>query len=118
MKTISIRVENGIFNEIEKLRGKKPKNEFYLKLLEDSLKKPAGSLKKTEGDSNILKENESLKAELVYKERIDKIMEERIKSLENQLGFMQLEYGKVSRVFDQLLLPEPAETTKWWKFWK
>ena len=116
MKTISIRVEDNLFNEIEALRGKKPKNEFYRKLLEYYLKKPKGN--KTEDDSNILKENESLKAELVHRVNVNKIMDERIKSLENQLGFLQHEYGKISRVFDQLLLPEPAEAKKWWQVWK
>ncbi len=115
MKTISIKVDDDIFNEIEEQRGKKPKNEFYRELLENYLKKPKSL---NEDDSIVLKENESLKAELVYREKVDKIMEERIKSLENQLGFLQHEYGKVTRVFDQLLLPEPAEAKKWWKFWK
>lgn len=53
------------------------------------------------------------KIELQHTEAIRKIQEERIKDLQNQVGFLQLEYQKVN---DRLLLPSPEK--KWWQIWK
>ncbi len=58
-------------------------------------------------------EYESNKTELQHHEAIRKIQDERIKDLQNQVGFLQLEYQKVS---DRLMLPAPDR--KWWQFWK
>jgi hypothetical protein len=32
---------------------------------------------------------------------------------------LQMEYSKITQVFDKLLLPEhEVKAKKWWKFWK
>jgi hypothetical protein len=42
-----------------------------------------------------------------------------IKALENQVGFLQLEFGKLDPVLLALMpSKEEAEKKKWWHFWK
>lgn len=133
MKTITIRVEDDIFNKIEEHRGLKSKSEFYRKLIEDYLNKPEDNPNKTEDSlnkredslnkqetnlnkseyiQNILKENESLKAELAHKQELLKMANDWINDMRNQVGFLQFEYQKIS---GRLALPG---IRKWWEFWK
>ncbi len=140
MKTITIRVEDDIFNKIEEHRGSKSKSEFYRKLIEDYVNKSENnpnknedSLNKSEDKSNIheydlnkqetylnnseyiqniLKENEALKAELTQKQEFLKMSNDWINDMRNQIGFLQFEYQKIS---GRLVLPQPK---KWWEFWK
>lgn len=105
MKTISIRLEDNVFKKIEKLRGSKSKSEFYRKLTEDSLNK---------GEyTDIHSEYEALKNELQHREAIAKIQSDRIEDLQRQIGFLQLEYQKLTERIPKL--PEPK---KWWQVWK
>ncbi len=140
MKTITIRVEDDIFNKIEEHRGLKSKSEFYRKLIEDNLNKREDNPNKTEDglnkpeDSlnmsedglnkhetdlnkseyvqNILKDNESLKAELAHKQELLKMANDWINDMRNHVGFLQFEYQKIS---GRLALPD---VRKWWEFWK
>ncbi len=140
MKTITIRVEDDVFNKIEEHRGLKSKSEFYRKLIEDYLNKPEYGMNKTEDglnkceDSlnihedglnntdvnlnkseyvqNILKENEAMKADLAHKQELLKMANDWINDMRNQVGFLQFEYQKIS---GRLAL---AGTRKWWEFWK
>ncbi|MFZ3059854.1 MAG: hypothetical protein WA102_08970 [Candidatus Methanoperedens sp.] len=119
MKTITIRVEDDIFNKIEEHRGLKSKSEFYRKLIEDYLNKPEDSLNihedslnNSEYVRNILKENESMKAELTHKQELLKMANDWINDMRNQVGFLQFEYQKIS---GRLALPD---VRKWWEFWK
>jgi len=119
MKTITIRLEDDVFNKIDEQRGTTLKSDFYRELIEYHLNKSESGLntieyKKLEIEYERLKsEYEVLKTELQHTEVIQKIQEERIKDLQNQVGFLQLEYQKVS---DRLLLPSPEK--KWWQVWK
>jgi predicted CopG family antitoxin len=140
MKTITIRIEDEVFNKIEELRGLKSKSEFYRKLIEDYLNKPEDDMNKTEDSlnkregslnmsedglnntdinlnkseyvKNILKENESMKAELAHKQELLKMANDWINDMRNLVGFLQFEYQKIS---GRLALPG---TRKWWEFWK
>ncbi len=140
MKTITIRIEDDIFNKIEEHRGSKSKSEFYRKLIEDYLNKPEDNPNKTEDGlnkpednlnmseddlnntdvnlnkseyvQNILKENESLKADLAHKQELLKMANDWINDMRNQVGFLQFEYQKIS---GRLALPDAR---KWWEFWK
>jgi len=140
MKTITIRVEDDVFNKIEEWRGSKSKSEFYRRLIEDYLNKPDDNMNKT-GDSlnkredslnihedglnnaevnlnkseyvqNILKENEAMKVDLAHKQELLKMANDWINDMRNQVGFLQFEYQKIS---GRLAL---AGTRKWWEFWK
>ncbi len=132
MKTITIRLEDGIFNKIEERRGRKSKSDFYREILEYCLNIPEDNVNsheynrlqdeynklqheydKLQSEYNVLKsEYEALKTELQHRKAIEKIQDERIKDLQNNVGFLQLEYQKVS---DRLMLPQPR---KWWQVWK
>ncbi len=50
--------------------------------------------------------------ELEHEKEKTRILESNVKTLEQQLGFLQLEYQKLS---DRLLLPAPKS---WWQFWR
>lgn len=140
MKTITIRVEDDVFNKIEEHRGSKSKSEFYRELIEDYLNNPEDNMNKTEDglnkfeDSlnihedglnnaevnlnkseyvqNILKENEAIKTDLAHKQELLKMANDWINDMRNQVGFLQFEYQKIS---GRLAL---AGTRKWWEFWK
>ncbi|MCX9024774.1 MAG: hypothetical protein OIN85_01615 [Candidatus Methanoperedens sp.] len=133
MKTITIRVEDDVFNKIEEHRGLKSKSEFYRKLIEDYLNNPEDNMNKTEEGlnkhedclnnakvnlnkseyvQNILKENEAMKADLAHKQELLKMSNDWINDMRNQVGFLQFEYQKIS---GRLAL---TEARKWWEFWK
>jgi hypothetical protein len=119
MKTITIRLEDDVFNKIEDQRGTKLKSDFYRELIEYHLNKSKSDLNKDEYAviqseyERIKSEYDTIKSELQHHEAIKKIQDDRIKDLQNQVGFLQLEYQKVS---DRLMLPAPDR--KWWQFWK
>jgi NurA-like 5'-3' nuclease len=119
MKTITIRLDDDVFNKIEEQRGTKLKSDFYRELIEYHLNKSDSYLNKNEYISiqseyeRIKTEYESNRTELQHQEAIRKIQDDRIRDLQNQVGFLQLEYQKVS---DRLMLPAPDK--KWWQFWK
>lgn len=122
MKTITIRVDEEIFQQIEARRGEASKSDFYRNILieyisdkpENTLNKPEDNLENSEYVLNIRKENETLRTDASHKDAILVLKDDRIKDLQNQLGFLQFEYQKLSNQLYKLL-PEPK---KWWMFWK
>jgi metal-responsive CopG/Arc/MetJ family transcriptional regulator len=122
MKTITIRIDEEIFQQIEAKRGEASKSDFYRNILieyisdkpENAQNKPEDDLESSEYVLNIRKENETLRTDASHKDAILVLKEDRIKDLQNQLGFLQFEYQKLSNQLYKLL-PEPK---KWWMFWK
>ncbi len=122
MKTITIRIDEEIFQQIEAKRGEASKSDFYRNILveyisdkpENTLNKPEDDLESSEYVLNIRKENETLRTDASHKDAILVLKDDRIKDLQNQLGFLQFEYQKLSNQLYKLL-PEPK---KWWMFWK
>ena len=115
MKTITIRLDDDLFQQIETKRGEVSKSDFYRDILVEYLSdKPADDPNKYEYIMNIKKENETLRTDLNHKVDMLRLMDDRTKDLQSQLGFLQFEYQKLS---GQILkaLPEPR---KWWEFWK
>ena len=115
MKTITIRVDDEIFQQIEEKRGDRSKSDFYRSVLVEYISnKPEEEMNKSESILNILKENENLKMDLSHNNDLMRLKDERIRDMQNQLGFLQLEYQKLStQVFKPLTAPK-----KWWVFWK
>jgi predicted DNA-binding protein len=111
MRTFSIRLDDELFQKLESVRGENSRADYIREVLLSHFKEPDANL--VEPDANLTKEIESLKAELTHEEKIVKIMEERVKDLQNSLGYLQLEF---SRLNSKILLPE--STKRWWKFWK
>ncbi len=122
MKTITIRVDETIFQQIEARRGEASKSDFYRNILieyisnksENALNKPEDDLESSEYVLNVRKENETLRTDASHKDAMLVLKDDRIKDLQNQLGFLQFEYQKLSNQLYKLL-PEPK---KWWMFWK
>ncbi len=114
MKAITFRVDEELFKKAEERRGDRKRSEFYRSILTEYLTdKPAGDQNKDNQVLNVSKETETLQAELEYKDAIIKTMkDERIKDMQSQLNFLQMEYQKLSsQVFK-------AQARKWWQFWK
>ncbi len=116
MKTITIRIDEELFKKAEVRRGGRKKSEFYRSIIIEYIQdKPVGVEKKQIDVPDIAKENEALKSELLFKDELMKrLKDERLKEMQNQLTFLQLEFQKLST---QLLNP-PQEPRKWWDFWK
>lgn len=117
MKTITIRVSNEVFEEIEKKRGDKNKSDFYRKILTEYLMKTNEyGMNKTEYKRIQLNtivntaEYKALEVELKHKEELIKSKEERITDLQVQLGWIQMEHSKLS---DRIpALPAPKKEKK------
>ena len=133
MKTISIRVEDDVFNKIEKLRGNKSKSDFCREILEDNidknedngLQKEDNLLQNEDGlktlYENSIGENITLKADLQHSAELLIAKNDLIKNLESQNGFLISEHDRLTRLNDRLLLssaPEEKIERKWWEFWK
>ena len=115
MKTITIRVDEELFQQIEAKRENSSKSDFYRDILVEYLSnKPEDDPNKDEYVLSLKKENETLRTELSHKEDMLRLTDERTKDLQNQLGFLQFEYQKLS---SQVLISLPAPR-KWWEFWK
>ena len=115
MKTITIRIDEELFKKTEARRGGRKKSEFYRSIIKEYLQdKPIEDDEQIELPA-IAKENEALRSELLFKDELMKrLKDERLKEMQNQLTFLQLEFQKLST---QLLNP-PQEPRKWWEFWK
>ena len=71
--------------------------------------------KLSKDEYNSLKsEYDALNIELQHSKEVANIQVDRIIDLQKQLGFMQLEFQKISQ---RLLLTAPDEK-KWWQVWK
>ncbi|NJD76302.1 MAG: hypothetical protein FIB08_04295 [Candidatus Methanoperedens sp.] len=118
MRTFSIRLDEELFQKLESVRGEKPRADYIREVLLLNFKEPDANL--IEPQTNLNKEIDSLKAELTHKEQIIKIMDDRVKDLQNHNGFLISEYSRLTRLNEQLLLPPaPIEPIKkWWQLWK
>lgn len=119
MQTISIRLDDKVITKIEELRGTENKSDFYRKLIEHALmtfehKEITSDDKEMTGDYTLLQ------AKIKSMEDLLKAKDGNIKDLQNQVGFLQLDHGRISGQLDRLLMPSQEEVKKkaWWKFWK
>ena len=104
MKTITIRVDDELYEEIEKARGDKSKSDFYRDALKEYISKEKDETTNTNEYTLLLeKDNEYLK------KKVDELL-----TLLNQEQTLHLQTqgrlpGKVE---------EAAEGKSWWQFWK
>ncbi len=121
MESIHLRLDEEILERIDKERNKSgmSRADFYRKIIKDYLD-TIDHAKDTDGHDadtsldTMRHENETLKQQLEQRDAIIQVLQGRIQSTENQLGWMQHEY---SRLNDKLLLPASASKS-WWQFWK
>jgi hypothetical protein len=127
MESIHLRLDEEIIERIDKERIKSDisRADFYRKIIKEYLDTidhatdTADHIKDTNGQNldtgldTLKHEIEILRQQLEQKDTVIKVLQGRIQSSENQLGWMQHEY---TRLNDKLLLPAPAK--KWYQFWK
>ena len=58
--------------------------------------------------------------ELEHEKEKARMLENNIKDLQQQIGFLTQDHIRISGQLDRLLMPSPEEITKkaWWHFWK
>jgi hypothetical protein len=95
-KQLNIRIPEDLYHKIE-MDGRQKQE-----IVTDSLKLYFSSY------SNI-----DIAKDLEHEKEKTRILENNIRTLEQQLGFLQLEFQKMT---DRLMLPLPSRP--WWKFWK
>lgn len=121
MKTITIRVDDELFKEIEAKKGDKNKSDFLREIISEYLKNTAEDNVSTSEDERIQEntvvntgEYERIRDELKHKEELIKSKEERILDLQTQLGWLQMEHSKLN----DRILALPAPKKRRWRFWK
>ncbi len=107
-QAITIRLDHETMSRIEEKRGEQPKSDFYRKIILDYLDKPDDIVNTEEQERELVR----IQAELDKEKTVNKVYSERIQDLQKSIGWMQLEYQKLS---DRLMLPAAKS---WWKFWK
>ncbi len=118
MKIVTIRFDEDVFSVIEQRRGIKSRADFIREIVDAHLLK--GESDRIHEDSQaLLNEISSLKKEMQHSEiRISDLLNQiesqknQTKVIEQQLGFLQLEYQKLT---DRLMLPAAKH---WWQFWR
>jgi ABC-type ATPase with predicted acetyltransferase domain len=139
MPMIAFRIDDGLFEQIEQIKGDKSASVYCKNVILEHLKTCVNDVNNnvnsvnnlavsSVNNENYLKQIESLQVGLTHKDQINKILEDRVKDLHNQIrdletqnGFLISEFQKLSRINEQLLLsPSPEEIAKksWWQFWK
>lgn len=119
MQTITIRIDDELSQKIEENRGDTPKSDYYRELLSRALS--ANSVQVNTEEITALKADLQHKDQVIQmKDQVILTKEELVRNMQTSLGWMQLEYQKLS---DRLMLPapepEPTSPAKpWWKFWK
>ncbi len=111
MPQITAVIENDLINLIDKEaeKNKLSRSKQIAECLEAYFHKPATT-------SNLHDSN------VEHMEALLKSKDDRIKDLENMIGFLQGQYIKLNVIVDKFALPpskEEAEPKKsWWHFWK
>jgi hypothetical protein len=123
-----MRIDDDIYNRIENARGDKTKVEFLRELIINSLNPNTNSTELNTNSNELIhnsielnSEISQLTAKLEHQKEIDNIRLELIRNLENQLGFLQLQFQQVMKANDQLLLSAALQEkpkNKWYEFWK
>ncbi len=118
MKPITIRLDADVLDKIEELKGAEQRTDFIRNLIVSNLSSKESQSIHEESQKN-LQELNDLKKQIAYSEiRVSDLLAQiesqknQMKTLEQQLGFLQLEYQKLT---DRLMLPAAKS---WWQFWK
>jgi hypothetical protein len=118
IKTFSLRLEIWIYDKLISVAGEKSLNEFIKEILITHLNEPQKNQIRTtnEPSTELLKEIE-LKNEIIQSK------DQTIKALENQNGFLIIEFQKMSSLNEKLLAPSQEEQQNkriihFWEFWK
>lgn len=111
MQSITIRIDDETFKEIEIRRGTESKSDFYRDVIAHYLQTNVSNQERFEYQKII----DKLEADMRVKDENIKITNTRVDDLQKQLGFLHLEYQKLT---DRLPRLTPAVEKKWWQLWK
>ena len=136
MPMIAFRIDDDLFELINQIKGDKSASVYCKNIIVEHLKTGVNNVNNTVNNVNnfavsgvnnadYLKQIESLHGELTHKDEVNKILEDRVKDLHNQIrdlqtqnGFLISEFQRINKINERLLLPAPGPTKKWWRFWK
>ncbi len=113
MRTICVKVDDDVYDEIEKRRGTDTKSVYYRKIIDTFLKMGEYDI-----DQQVY---EQLKKDYEKLQAVQEVQRARIEDLQKHNGFLVTEFQRLNQINEQLLLsPAPEEKIewKWWQFWK
>jgi 2C-methyl-D-erythritol 2,4-cyclodiphosphate synthase len=113
MPTITIRLDEDLLSKINHSKGDKAVSAYCKTIISEYFNTDVHNVYNSH-------EVELLKMEMQHKTDMLNANTERIQDLQNQIGFLQLEFQKINRINEQLLLsaPEEKKEKKWFEFWK
>ncbi len=114
MQSITIRIDDETFKEIETRRGTESKSDFYRDVIAHYLQTNVSNQERLEYQKRI----DKLEADIRVKDENIRITTTRVDDLARQLGFLQLEYQKLTERLPKLIPEAPEAEKKWWRFWK
>jgi hypothetical protein len=122
LKTFSVRLDTGLYDKLIAAAGEKGKNEFIKMVLIARLDEPQMNHNEpnTNQERTINEPDKNLIKELELKDKIIEAKDQTIRNLEKDIGYLQLDHGRISGQLDRLLMPSQEEISKkaWWRFWK
>jgi len=107
-KPIFFRLDKIQMDKLDEKKGDKNRNTYC----KDIIIKNLSDSNVDEVSTDVAQKIESLESELQSKNSLLLMCSERVKDLQKDIGFLQLEYQKLT---DRLMLPAPKP---WWQFWK
>ncbi len=107
-KPIFFRLDKIHMDKLDEKKGDKNRNTYC----KDIIIKNLSDADVDEVSTDVARKIESLESELQSKNSLLLMCSERVKDLQKDIGFLQLEYQKLT---DRLMLPA---SKPWWQFWK
>ncbi len=111
-KPIFFRLDKDHIERLDGIREGKPRNTYCKDVIIDHLSMNVDELSTPVDITEYVRKIESLESELKQKNDLLLMCSGRVQDLQKDMGFLQLEYQKLS---DRLMLPAPKP---WWQFWK
>jgi|SRR5450756_482085 predicted CopG family antitoxin len=115
LRSITLRIQEETYQKLIAIAGEKSKSEYIRELLVEHLKEPQEELNSASREAQGV-----LEAKIDSLEAIIKAKDQTIKILEEDKGFVILEYTEAKAKLNRLLMPSQEEITKkaWYQFWK
>jgi ribosomal protein S13 len=113
-KQLNVRIPGDLYHKIE-LDGREKQQ-----VVTAALELYFGSSSNIASNIDVAKDLEHEREKNKLLENNIRTLEERIKDLQSQNGFLIQDHTRISGQLNRLLMPSPEEITKktWWQFWK
>jgi predicted DNA-binding protein len=115
LRSLTLRLEEETYLKLIAIAGERSKSEYIRELLVEHLKEPQEHLKSISREAQGI-----LEAKIESLEDLLKAKDQTIRILEEDKGFVTLEYTEAKTKLNRLLMPGQEEIIKknWWQFWK